>query len=515
MLATDQVSLLRAENAVLSTANRALQAQLDQARQQAAALTAQLAHAQQQLAAQQAQLTQDQQQLAALTAQVAQGQQQIADLTAQLTAAQAELEELRASAAARPAVVKPPAPPRERKPRRKRAPQHNHGRHRDKPTRFVQHALDECPDCGYKLRGRAIARRRQVVDLPAPAPVDVSEHQIIKRWCPHCQRWVLPQDVVAGLVVGQGRLGVRVSALIAYLYCMLRLPIRLIRRYLETMHNLRVSSGEIVELLHRLYVLLKDEIAKLAGQARASPILHADETGWRQNGQNGYIWAFSTPEGAGPGAVRYYEYDRGRGQAQVKRLLRGFKGLLVSDFLSAYNIYPGKHQRCWVHLLRDMHELGEKYPADKQVQAWLKAVRDLYKEAAEFVRRTEPPSQEERELEYIRLVERVHVLGLQYAEAKQYKAHPCYALCKRLLRHEMELFQFVLVVGLSANNNQAERSIRPLVVIRKISGGSRSDKGTTTRLGLFSLLETWRVRGLNPFEELVKLLSQQASSAPV
>jgi hypothetical protein len=98
---------------------------------------------------------------------------------------------------------------------------------------------------------------------------------------------------------------------------------------------------------------------------------------------------------------------------------------------------------------------------------------------------------------------------LAYAKAK---SHPCCALAKRLLRHEDELFQFVLVEGLSADNNLAERSIRPLVVCRKISGGSRSEEGTKTRMGLASLFETWQARKLNPFDECFKLLSQAASS---
>ena len=103
-----------------------------------------------------------------------------------------------------------------------------------------------------------------------------------------------------------------------------------------------------------------------------------------------------------------------------------------------------------------------------------------------------------------------HRLGLEYARASK---HPCAALSKRLLRHEDELFQFVLVDGLSASNNLAERSIRPLVVIRKISGGSRSEEGTKTRMGLASLFETWQARKLNPFDECLKVLKQADASS--
>ena len=74
------------------------------------------------------------------------------------------------------------------------------------------------------------------------------------------------------------------------------------------------------------------------------------------------------------------------------------------------------------------------------------------------------------------------------------------------------MFQFVLIDGLSADNNLAERAIRPLVVVRKISGGSRSTEGTKTRMGLASLFETWQARRLNSFAECLKQLSQRSTS---
>jgi hypothetical protein len=74
----------------------------------------------------------------------------------------------------------------------------------------------------------------------------------------------------------------------------------------RTIHHLVLSAGELVQLLHQLRHSLQGGSDHLKAQARASPILHGDETTWRETGQNGYIWCFSTP---GEGAVRYYEYD--------------------------------------------------------------------------------------------------------------------------------------------------------------------------------------------------------------
>ena len=106
------------------------------------------------------------------------------------------------------------------------------------------------------------------------------------------------------------------------------------------------------------------------------------------------------------------------------------------------------------------------------------------------------PTLAERRTEYADLFTQVCRLGEKYALTYD---HPCCTLAKRVLRHQDELFQFVLVPGLPADNNLAERSIRPLVIMRKISGGSRSAEGTATRLTLASLLHTWAARNLNPF----------------
>lgn len=446
----------------------------------------------------------------------------VAQLQATLTAAQARIAELEQHIGALeqqrpdpPSFVKPnrPTPPDPKPPRKKRASEHNHNRHCEPPTRSVPHALERCPDCDYELQGNSLDYRRQVIEIPEPQPVEVLEHQVFKRWCPHCRRWHSPQLDLQGQVLGQGRIGVRIISLIAYLRTTLRLPVRLIRAYLRTIHRLTLSAGEIVELLHKTRHTLQAAVDQLKAEARASPILHGDETGWREAGKNGYIWAFSTP---GEAAVRYYEYDRSRGQAVLKRVLDGkFHGHLVSDFYVGYNDYAGKHQRCWTHLLRDLHALKEQAatldaPLQAAVVAWALAVRARYDNANTTLGGDPALDQAAREALYVRLTSASHALGLTYA---QVKAHPCQALAKRLLRHEDELFQFVLVPGLDATNNLGERCIRPLVVIRKISGGSRSVEGTKTRMALASLFGTWQARGLNPFEECFKRLSQTSTPA--
>jgi transposase len=410
-----------------------------------------------------------------------------------------------------PSFVKPSRPKAEepKKSRRKRDQRYNHGRRRETPTRTVRHSLDRCPECSYRLDGQSLDYSRQVIELPEPQPVEVIEHQVVKRYCPHCERWRSPKLDLKGQVFGQGRIGVRLASLIAYLRQSLRLPVRRIQEYLETIHHFKVSIGEIEELMHDLRRATEGTVTELKRQMQQSSVVHADETGWREDGKNGYIWSFST---IGEEALRYYQYDASRAQAVPKEILSDeFHGHLVTDFYAGYNDCSGQRQCCWIHLLRDLHELKENHVEEPEVVQWGQAVRKPYDEALEWLKTTRAPTQEQREKKYVELVEQTRELALKYARAK---GHPCWALSKRLLRHEDELFQFVLVEGLSADNNLAERSIRPMVVIRKISGGSRSDNGTKTRMALASLFGTWQARGLNGFVECYNLLTRQPAPAP-
>jgi transposase len=432
-----------------------------------------------------------------------------AELRRQLTVLVARIGELEQqgeppSAKPPPSFVKPNRPKRETPDgkRQKRDKKHNTSRRRETPTRFEPHALEQCPVCAYHLTGESLDYSRQVIELPPPSPVEVTEHRVVKRWCPHCDAWRSPTLDLSQQVFGQGRIGVGIASLVSCLRTVFRMTIRHIQTYLHIMHGLWLSIGEITELTHHVRIATEKTVEDLKKQIKQSPVIHGDETGWRENGQNGYVWVLTTP---GADGIRYYEYDHSRGQSVVDRLLKNVRdACLVTDFYCGYNNYAGPQQRCWVHLLRDLHELKEEQAQDTSVLTWAGHVRRMYDNAQTWCMAHPAASPAERAGIYQELVNRAVALGTQYAQVRD---HPCNALAKRLMRHQDELFQFVLRDGVSADNNLAERTIRPLVVIRKISGGTRSDKGTKTRLGLATLFGTWHVRGLNPFVECLRLLS--------
>ena len=387
---------------------------------------------------------------------------------------------------------KPDRPKGPRKPRR-----HDFARTRMTPIRRVEHVVEQCPGCGTRLSGGWTQRTREVIDLPE-VPVEVTEHAYIVRTCPLCQRCCAPAAELEGVVLGQQRLGINLISLIAALREEARLPWRTIQWYLDTVHGLHLSLGAIVDATRRVAGAAQSELAAIVDHIRGSPVVHADETGWRQDGHNGYVWTFSTPS-------RRYFLRRGRGKEVVDEVLgQEFAGVLVSDFYAAYHHYEGPKQRCWAHLLRDIHSLRSSYPKDGSLARWACAVHRLYRQAAAFACPPEKRPEKQRRDAQLALEKRLLALCRPFLDdplAVQGK------LCRRVERHIKELFVFVAEPEVPPDNNAAERSLRPVVVSRKISGGTRSDQGTGTKMTLASIFGTWRAQGLNPLTACRQLLT--------
>src|SRR6266566_4231159 len=445
--------------------------------------------------------------IATLEVQLKQALERLDEVTEQVRVAQARIEELEKLKTPPPAFVKAnkkKLPEEQKKARKKRDARHNRARPRSTPTQIVEHRLLTCPTCQLRLGGISLARCREVIDVPVPPPVEVTEHRIYKGWCAGCHHWYEAPVDLHEQVVGQGRIGVRLASLIATLRTVMRLPIRQIQAYLLALHGVRISSGEIVELLHRIKAQMQPHLDALKREIRASPAVQADETGWREDGINGYIWSVSTPD------IRYFEYHHLRGGEVVKELIgKDFCGVLGSDFYAGYNIHEGLHQRCWVHYLRDAHELKEKYPHDEDLFSWAASVKAIYEAAVAWAEHGPDPHLSPHKQSLARAAQQHTYAQQLWHLCQPYVGTltPQHTLCERVERFLPELFVFVAVPGVPAHNNLAERSVRPLVIARKISGGTRSPHGSQTRMALFSLFGSWAAQGLNPFFHCLATLS--------
>lgn len=391
--------------------------------------------------------------------------------------------------------VAPSMKKKEKKPRKGRS--QSFCRRRLPATKVVCHAVDTCPDCGRKLTGGSVKWRHQVIDIP-PVAVEVTDHLFMERRCGVCgRRWTPDSREALRLVtVGRKSFGINMMSLVAQLKTVCRVPINQIRKLLSALYQVEVSSGELVEILHDIAEIGEVEYGRLLEQVRGSPVVNADETGWREDGVNGYIWSFSTP------SVRYYMYRQSRGSVVVKEALsEEFAGTLVTDFYAAYNVYTGEKQRCWVHFLRDLEALKEKNADVPEVVVWADAVMGVYARAKETVGK----ALSKRERSKLRR-QYQHEIGKLAKPYLGVKSAPQRVLAERIERYGSELFVFVQYPEVPSENNAAERAIRPAVVARKISGGTRSARGSKTSTVLRTLFETWHLQGRNTLDACKSML---------
>jgi hypothetical protein len=397
-----------------------------------------------------------------------------------------------------PHWVKPNRAGRRKKQRKKR--HKSFVRPREAPTEIVEHALDECPDCGRKLSGGTVHHSRQVIEIPI-TPVRVIEHRVIARYCGVCGKTHMPKLDLSGEAIGTHRVGVRLMSLVSYLYIVGRMPKERVQGFLEALYGLHLGLGEITKILHKVAQCGRHEVDRLREAIRGSPAVNADETGWREDGVNGYIWSFSTPD------VRYFIRDRSRsGKVAESVLGQDYEGVVVSDFYCGYNVLLGAHQRCWAHLLRDLHALVETNPGNRGVAIWAGKVKAVYERAKAY----KSEDVKARHKQRILFEEELFRLARPYLK----RDVPQRILSERIEEFLSELFVFVECPEVPSENNAAERAIRPAVTARKVSGGTRSPKGSETRMALMSLFGTWLLRGEDAMESCLKMLTGKTSLAP-
>ncbi|MDO8700503.1 MAG: IS66 family transposase [Deltaproteobacteria bacterium] len=378
-------------------------------------------------------------------------------------------------------------------------------RKKEVPTEQIFHAAGSCSNCGNVLFGKpTVAYTHQVIDIPVVS-YTVTEHVICRRWCLKCHKQVMPIVDLSESAVGKKRIGIHLAVVITTMRDRLRLPLVAIQKYLKLFHKLDLSEGEIVKILDTVARKGKPQYDSLLDQIRKSDSVHADETGGRQNGINGYFWSFSTDK------IHYLMYRKSRGKTVVEEVVGSdsekFNGVLTTDFYAAYNTYAGFHQRCWVHFLRDIHELKENYKKHPPLNKWTKQVKQIYEEAKAYKGpdpnlpiglQTKDRIDRQREFE-----QRLKGVCLPYVKTDT----PMSTLAARAITFMPELFVFIRFPNVKSDNNPAERIIRHTVVARKISGGTKSLKGSETKTILTSLFDTWQLQGLNPLNQCRLLLT--------
>jgi hypothetical protein len=327
------------------------------------------------------------------------------------------------------------------------------------------HSIDTCTSCKAPLTKKSESVYYEE-DIPLPITKVVTKHTVEKGYCTQCTQWVSATPLPSAKVV----LGARVQTYVSYLSVVARLSITQIQQLLFDTYQFSISEGEVVKILNRQAIEYRPEYEQLKEDIRSRPIVHLDETGWKLFFERlrAFAWSMSTPEGKAVFLV-----GESRGGGNVPKLLgANYKGVVITDDFGVYKKLRN-HQLCWAHLIRKHRDLAQSTEMDAPTKAHhtkaYQALCTLYTE----IRDNRTPSLFET---YARkLTTLTHSSKLDCKKLRTYK--------ETLLKNIPKYLTCLSDANIPMTNNQAERSLRHLVLKRKISFGSHS-KQTAENLAI-------------------------------
>lgn len=351
-----------------------------------------------------------------------------------------------------------------------------------------------CTDCCCKLSLKDVRERTVIESQPIIAKKVI--YRVQRGQCPKCFKIynpalpVLPKNLYGNSLIAQ-------TAVHHYLHGIT------MGKTIEFFGD-QVSLGGLVDSFHRLGKIAKEARPFLVSNYRNAPVKHADETGWRTDGRSGYAWIFTTP------TTTIFEFKNTRAASVAQNVLGDEKlpGVLVVDRYGGYNQMPVALQYCYAHLLREVQKLEEEFNEEKSVVDFTTRFSGLLSRAMKL-RKLDID-----EKEYLAQAKEIRDSLKKMVDSTQ--KHMGIQRLQQIFREkEHRLYHWADSKEVPAENNFAERELRPTVIARKASFGSQSDAGAETRSHIMSLLYTVKKRLRNKsVEEWLKEALDKISANP-
>lgn len=360
-------------------------------------------------------------------------------------------------------------------------------------VRVVKVEATDCPTCHVALWQKGSVPR-SVLDLTAMT-VKKLLYELERKYCPECKTY----------------LQARVSSLLPKMLLSNELLSEVVESHYvhgiplgRITERLNVNYSTIIASLHRLGKLFEPCLEQLIQAYRQAAVRHADETTWRVDGSNGYCWLFSSE------SLSLYLYRKTRAATVVKEVFgaQPLAGYLVVDRYNGYNRVPCKIQYCYAHLSRDLKDDAARFEEKKEVQAFIERMRQLLSEAMTLRGKKMTDRQYYKEAATIK--SEIFSLCLPASLAARHEArHPAIKRWSDFFIESAErLYQWVEDRNVPAENNRAERELRPTVIARKVSFGSQAEEGAKTRGVLLSVMQTLKKREANPRQKFKQMLDK-------
>jgi transposase len=350
------------------------------------------------------------------------------------------------------------------------------------PDKEVEVTADRCPECGSELGDPVRIESKIIEETPEPQPVIVTKFKIAHYRCPSCNREVAASNPNIPV---EGRFGNHVIVQTTLLKYEDRLPHRKIQNTLRRLHGLNICPATILDLTRRAADAVQPQYDAILDRIRDAPILYVDETSIHVQGKKHWIWAFTTP------SETFIVIRKSRGTKVLMEILtRRFKGIIVCDGWKPYAKFTKRLQRCWAHLLRESRDLADEI---EEAVPLHEALKDLYEELTGALENDPPP---EVRMELWNKA-RAKLRQLITKDHKNIKVRKL--ICK--ISNGFEYwFTFVIQPDVEPTNNRAERALREHVILRKIVGTLRNNKGTSIHERIMTVLATWKQQGLDSLQ---------------
>ncbi len=353
----------------------------------------------------------------------------------------------------------------------------------DEVTNKIHHTINTCPDCNTTLTKKTekVWHEEDII-LPTEKQSlkSVTEYTVEKGYCTHCRRWksIIPLSTTPVL------LGENIKIYICYLSILIRLSYTQIQTLLNTTFQITVSDGEIAKILEKESVRQRPAYEALKEDIRCQKGNHYDESSWRvqEEGQGHYVWGMTGTETEDV----VFHCGRSRGKGNAEDLKGDSHAVGITDGYGAYHTLFDDHQLCWAHPYRKLRDLTESDTLTEDVRSHCRKVYEdfgaLYAETQEVL--DTPFKYTERNRILPSLMNTMEYITTPHtADPKKLKN-----IKTSLLKNAEKYFTCVLYDGIPMDNNKAERALRHLVIKRKTSFGSKTQRGAEVTSVLMSVL---------------------------
>lgn len=338
--------------------------------------------------------------------------------------------------------------------------------------------MENCPDCGEDLSGVVDEYTRRTLELE-PIRQKIIDYVVKRRRCPKCGKICTPPvpNTVPGSPLDLA------THMFAVCMRLLGLSFGKIHFVMSVLLGIALvgSRSTVKKMIRRIAKLLGPAYKQLKGDLLKERNIHGDETGWRVDGENWWLWAFIGKW------VAYFVIDPSRGSAVPMRVLRGYDGNVTSDSWPPWDHVGKTHQKCHVHYIRWIDERLEYGSPGREYRLFARTLKKILRDSQDAAGRR---MSKKAKAECIRRLDR----RIERLIGKSYSEKWCLQMVKRLKREKSMLFTFILT-DTDPDNNHAERPLRVPVSVREMIGCNRTGEGAEDYAVLLSVDTSAKMKG--------------------